>query len=89
MTVMESVNSILRSEEKTQTYIINQIPFQKLSPSWKAPVIILENLDDTNHMIVYDKKLMRIHTNQLMSSIPISSLYPILNSFFVTKGSGN
>ena len=45
---------------------MNQAPSNKLSPSWKGPVTILEEIGNNNYKIIFDNKTQRIHANQLM-----------------------
>ena len=45
---------------------MNQAPSNKLSPSWKGPATILEEIGNNNYKIIFDNKTQSIHANQLM-----------------------
>ena len=45
---------------------LNQAPSNKLSPDWKGPATILEEIGNNNYKIIFDNKTQSIHSNQLM-----------------------
>ena len=42
---------------------INQAPSNKLSPSWRGPATILEEIGNNNYKIIFDNKTQSVHAN--------------------------